>query len=82
MTDLRNYIEELTERVEAGKKAGQSIADLQKTITVASLKSLQSDGYAEFLTGGAGRGNAKPAALLQSRLNTNTEHIYNRLDAV
>ena len=28
----RDYIEELTERVLAGKKAGQSVADLQRTI--------------------------------------------------
>jgi len=49
MTGMRNYIEELAEKVGAGKKAGKSIADLQKTITVASLKSLQSNGYANFV---------------------------------
>ena len=49
MTNLRNYIQEITERVEGGKKAGRSVADLQETITVASLKSLNSGGYAEFL---------------------------------
>jgi hypothetical protein len=37
-------IDELTERVIAGKTAGQSVADLQRTITAGSLKSLNSDG--------------------------------------
>ena len=51
MLNIRNYIEELTGKVEEGKNAGKSVAELQKTITVASLKSLHSNGYAEFLTG-------------------------------
>lgn len=38
MTSVRNYIEELTALVIKGKHAGQSIPDLQRTITVASLK--------------------------------------------
>jgi len=45
MTGQRNYVEELTGRVIAGKKAGQSVAGLQRTITVASLKSLHAGGY-------------------------------------
>jgi len=35
---MRNYIEELTKRVEEGKKAGQPLAELQKTLTMASIK--------------------------------------------
>ena len=35
----------LTERVIAGKRAGQSVADLQRTITAASLKSLRSGDF-------------------------------------
>jgi cyclase len=77
MTDLRNYIEELTMRVSAGKQSGQKVADLQKSITVASLKSLQADGYAEFLSGRGGTPSS-----LQSRVSTNVEHIYLRLDAL
>lgn len=38
MIGVRDYIEELTARILAGRNAGQSISDLQKTITVASLK--------------------------------------------
>ena len=45
MTSERNFIEELSSRVLEGKKAGKSIPDLQRTITVASLRSLNTDGY-------------------------------------
>jgi len=38
----RNFIEEMTERVIAGNRGGQSVADLQRAITAASLKSLRS----------------------------------------
>ena len=41
MINLRNYIEELTEKVEQGKKTGLTLAEMQQRITVASLKSLQ-----------------------------------------
>jgi glyoxylase-like metal-dependent hydrolase (beta-lactamase superfamily II) len=81
MMDQRNYLEELTARVEVGKKAGQSIADLQRTITVGSLRSLQADEYGDFLLGAA-RANANPEAVLQERINTNIEHLYQRLDYV
>jgi glyoxylase-like metal-dependent hydrolase (beta-lactamase superfamily II) len=80
MNNLRNYVEELTQRVEDGKKAGRSAMDLQKIITVASLKSLNSDGYAEFLVGPGD--NPSQATILQSRVNNNIEQIYNRLDVV
>ncbi len=50
MTNQRNYIEELTAKVEEGKKAGWDLAEMQKRFTVASLRSMQSNGYAEFLT--------------------------------
>ncbi len=81
MTDLRNYIEELTGRVDRGKKAGQSVMELQNVISVASLKSLNSDGYAEFLAGPMGP-NVSPATLLQGRVNNNIAQIYDRLDKV
>jgi cyclase len=77
MNDLRNYIEELTAKVGAGKKQGQTVADLQKSITVASLKSLQRGDYAEFLSGRGGNPSS-----LQSRVSTNVGHIYLRLDAM
>ena len=49
MMNQRNYIEELAGRVEQAKQAGQSLAEMQKRITVASLRSLQSNGYEAFL---------------------------------
>ncbi len=49
MVNLRNYIEELTGRVEESRKAGQSLAEMQQRITVASLKSLHSNGYEDYL---------------------------------
>jgi glyoxylase-like metal-dependent hydrolase (beta-lactamase superfamily II) len=47
---LRNYIEELTAMVETGKKAGKPLAELQKSITPASLKTLQANGYGSYVT--------------------------------
>ena len=32
MTSLRNYIEELTSKVDRGQKAGKTVADLQKSL--------------------------------------------------
>ena len=37
MTSLRNYIEELTEKVAEAKQAGQTVDEVQQRITVASL---------------------------------------------
>jgi glyoxylase-like metal-dependent hydrolase (beta-lactamase superfamily II) len=76
MNELGAYITEVTQRVEDGKKAGQSVADLQRTITAASLKSLSNE-YVAFLLGP----NAQNAmTTMQTRVNTNIEHIYDRLD--
>jgi glyoxylase-like metal-dependent hydrolase (beta-lactamase superfamily II) len=84
MTNMRNYIEELTGKVEAGKKAGKSIADLQKTITVASLKSMQSNGYSKYVSDNQYKyfPNFGPAAPLQDGVNTNIVEVYNNLDKV
>jgi cyclase len=81
MTNLRNYIEELTGKVEDGKSAGKSVAELQKTITVASLKSLQSNGYAGLLTRDDEQfmPHAGDAAPLQNGVNTNIQEIYKNL---
>jgi cyclase len=82
MTQLRNYIEELTALVESGKKSGKSIADLQKTITVPSLKTLQSNGYAGYVAE-----NLKNFSVyigsrtaLEDRLSGNIDAIYHNLD--
>jgi glyoxylase-like metal-dependent hydrolase (beta-lactamase superfamily II) len=82
MTHLRNYIEEVVARVAEGKKAGKSVAELQKTITVASLKSLQADGYSKYLADNLYKffPNFGPAQPLQVGVNTNIEHFYSNLE--
>ena len=84
MTNLRNYIDELTGKVAEGKQAGKSVADLEKTITVASLKSLQSNGYAKFLVDveRVSEPNFGPPAPLQNGVNANIADIYKNLDRV
>jgi cyclase len=74
MTSQRNYIEELALRVEAGKKSGQSLSDIQKSMLVASIKALQADGYGAQVRGG------RDEAAMQAAVNTNIEHVFNRLE--
>ena len=84
MTDQRNYIEELTAKVAAAKSAGKSIADIQNSITVTSLKSMQSDDYAGYLALNHARylPNFEPAALVQNALKANIAEVYRNLDRV
>jgi len=84
MVDMRNYIEELTEKVEAGKNAGKSVVELQRSITVSSLKSMQSDSYAKFVASNLYQfePNFGPAAPLQDGVNTNIADIYKNLDRI
>jgi cyclase len=84
MINQRNYIEELTGKVDDGKKAGLTVAEMQKRFTVASLRSLQSNGYEAFLTRIAGEsephfGKQPP---LQEGVNVNIGEIYANLDKV
>jgi cyclase len=82
MTNMRNYIEELTGRVERAKEAGLSVADMQKQITVASLKSLDSNGYGTFLTKSIASGEPHfgDPAPLQDGVNVNISEVYKNLD--
>jgi cyclase len=82
MTNLRNYIEELTGRVEQGKKAGQTVAEMQKRITVSSLKSLQSNGYEAYLARMSEQSHAHFARVppLQHDISANVSDIYTNLD--
>jgi hypothetical protein len=82
MLQMRNYIEELTGRVEEGKKAGQPLAELQKTLTMTSIQTLQKDGYGTYvadnlknLTVYLGQKTA-----VEDRLAANIEAIYKNLD--
>jgi glyoxylase-like metal-dependent hydrolase (beta-lactamase superfamily II) len=84
MTNLRNYIEELTGRVERAKEAGLGVDEMQKQITVSSLKSLDSNGYGAYLmkSMGAGLPHFGEPATLQSGINSNIRDIYKNLDRV
>jgi cyclase len=82
MTQMRNYIEELTGRIEEGKKAGKPLAELQKTLTMSSVKTLQANGYGSYvadnlknLTVYLGQRTA-----VEDRLLANIEAIYKNLD--
>jgi glyoxylase-like metal-dependent hydrolase (beta-lactamase superfamily II) len=84
LIDMRNYIEELTEQVEAGKKAGKSIADLQRAITVASLKSMQSNGYGAYVSDNQYKysPNFGPATPMQDGVNKNIIEVYSNLEKI
>ena len=84
MSNMGNYIEELTGKVEEGKKAGFTLVDLQKRITVASLKSLQSNGYGEYIMRNNYRFTPNFGKLppLQTGVDTNIGEIYNNLARV
>jgi cyclase len=73
MMSQRNYIEELAVRVEAGKKSGQTLRDIQKSMPVTSIKALQTDGYGALVSAG------RDEAAIQAAVNTNIEHVFNRL---
>ena len=82
MTGLRNYIEELTSKVDRGRTEGKTVADLQKIVTFSSLKSLQSSGYAKYVADNENKvfPNFGPSAGLQDDINTNIAEIYANLD--
>jgi cyclase len=84
MISQRNYIEELTGKVAEGKKAGLSLAEMQQRFTVASLKSLQSNGYKEFLMRTSEQSNAHFGKMppLQEGVNANIRDVYSNLDRV
>lgn len=84
MTQFRNYIEELTGRVEEGKKAGRTLADLQSSITPASLKTLQANGYAGYVADNMARFSVYlgPRTALEDRLSANVEAAFKNMDRV
>lgn len=82
MRNLRNYIEELTEEVERGKKAGLTVTEMQQRIRVASLTSLQSNGYESYLER-MRKASHSPFARpepLQAGVEQNIAEIYDNLD--
>jgi cyclase len=84
MTCQRNYIEELTAKVEEGKKAGQTVAEMLSRVTVSSLKSLQSNGYEKFLVRTSEESNPHFGKMppLQDGVNANIRDVYTNLDKI
>ncbi len=87
MTCLRNYLEELVARVEEGKKAGKTVQELQESMKMDTMKSLQAEGYGKYLQANrddifAHWGNTYlgPPPVFQSSLNANTRITYRNLD--
>src|ERR1700688_1207254 len=81
MTQMRNYIEELTGRVEEGKKAGKPLAELQKTLTTGSIKTLQADGYGRYVADNLNNFTVYlgQKTAVEDRLSANIEAIYKNL---
>ena len=82
MINLRNYIEELTGRVEQSKKAGLTLAEMQQRMTVAFLKSLHSNGYEDYLARMSALSHSRFSKLppLQADVNANIADVYRNLD--
>ena len=84
MTNQRNYIEELTGKVEEGKRDGLSLEEMEKRFTVPSLRSMQSNGYAAFLTRIQAEGHPRFSDVddtpLQQDVNGNIRDILKNLD--
>jgi glyoxylase-like metal-dependent hydrolase (beta-lactamase superfamily II) len=49
VVQYRNFIEEMNGRVEEGKRAGKSLDELKKSITVESLRSLHDHDYGRYV---------------------------------
>jgi cyclase len=88
MVNQRDFIDEANERVAAAKKAGLSLEETRKTVTVESLRSLQVDGYGDFIWSvrdglfphwGRTFLGQKPDP--QGALNGMLGHIYRKLEA-
>ena len=83
MTQFRNYIEDLTARVEKAKKAGTPLAELQKSVTAASLPTLKDQGFGDYVADNLAKYSiyiGPKASPLEDRLSANLTAIYKNLD--
>jgi len=82
MRNVRNYIEELTGRVERAKESGLNVAEMQKQITADSLRSLASNRYGASLTSAmtAGLAHFGVPVPLQVWVNWNIADIDKNLE--
>jgi len=79
---MRDYIEELTAKVAEGKKSGKNMAELQKTLTEASFRSLQTDGYAALVREALAKFTPVLGGVtsLEDGIRSNVQDVYNTLD--
>jgi cyclase len=82
MTQMRNFIQDVTGRIADAKKAGKPLDEVQKTLTVASIKTLQSGGYGEWVAGNLQNFTVYlgQRSVLEERLAGTIEAIYKNLD--
>ena len=82
LKQFRNYIEELTVIVETGKKAGQPLAELHKSITPTALKSMQANGFGNYVADNLNKYTVYTGSrtALEDRLSANIDAVYNNLD--
>ena len=73
------YIGELTEAVESGKRKGQSVADLQASVSPATLRSLNED-YSQFLVSQSSNRTLNAKEILGAGVKGNVADIYARVD--
>lgn len=81
MGQFRNYIEDLTARVERAKQAGTPLEDLQRSITPGSLGTLQAGGFGSWVAENLDKyavylGDKTP---LEERLAGNVAAVYDNL---
>lgn len=84
MGQFAGYIRELTEAVDAGKRKGQTIGQLQAAITPASLKSL-AGGYGDFVSNQITRYDGpqmrvSPADALANAVKANIPDVFTALE--
>ena len=89
VANFRNLIDEMNARVEEGKKAGKTLPELQKSITVESLKSMQDNGYAKYVADIRdscfphwGRVFIGPKENFQDGVNGFTANVFRRIEFV
>jgi glyoxylase-like metal-dependent hydrolase (beta-lactamase superfamily II) len=73
------YIAEVTEAVDAGKRKGQTVQELQISILPSSLRSLDAD-YREFLVSQSNDSVLTPDELIAAGVKTNISEVFARLD--
>ena len=88
MLGMRDYLDELVMMVEAGKKAGKTVEEMQESITMETMKSLKAHQFGERAIEHRAQihthwGNTYLWALpFQNSLNSNTRRVYKYLDRV